>query len=161
VPPLTVALRVVTGITSGVARWMANHRQLVTTLAQVASTVVSIGAVLAIIGKTTETIGGGFGTAGQDHPADRRLPGLAAGHRPRHWDSAIAAGVAAWMRFTASGQAAAKMLLDYFAPAIEFIKQLVGGIGDALMAGNLALAGQIAFKGLEIVAAKGLNTSRT
>jgi hypothetical protein len=34
----------------------------------------------------------------------------------------------------------------------------VGGIGDALMAGNLALAGRIALKGLEIIFAEGMNT---
>jgi hypothetical protein len=157
VPPLTVALRVVTGITSGIARWLANHKQLVTTLAQTASTVVTIGGVLAIIGKLTETIGGGFGLLAKIIPPIAGFLASPLGIVVAI-GVAIAAGVAAWMRFTASGQAAAKMLLEYFAPAIEFIKQIVGGIGDALMAGNLALAGRIALKGLEIIFAEGINT---
>src|SRR5438105_1205435 len=43
--------------------------------------------------------------------------------------AAVAGGVYAWVRFTESGKAAAKFLLDFFGPAIQFIKQLVGGIG--------------------------------
>jgi hypothetical protein len=71
---------------------------------------------------------------------------------PRRWESSLelrrqSAGVAAWMRFTASGKAAAQFLFDVFKPTLDIIGETLGGIGDALMAGNLQLAGQIAVTG--------------
>src|SRR6185369_8341547 len=58
--------------------------------------------------------------------------------------AAIGLAVAAWVRFTDSGKAAAQFLFDVFKPTIDVISEALGGIGDALTAGNLQLAGQIA-----------------
>ena len=62
----------------------------------------------------------------------------------------------AWLRFIDSGKAALQAITDAVAPMLETIKIAVGGIGDALMAGNLQLAGQIAVKGLQLVFLQGL-----
>jgi hypothetical protein len=150
-------MRIVTGIVGATTTWIANNRGLVTTAAQIAASVISIGAGLAIIGQTISTVGSGFGLVATVASTIGGLLSTPLGIVVAI-GAAVGLGVAAWMRFTESGQAAAKMLLDYFAPTIDFIKQLIGGIGDALMAGDLSLAGQIAVKGLQIVFVDGLNT---
>jgi hypothetical protein len=68
----------------------------------------------------------------------------------------LAGGVIAWARFTSSGRAAVQAIIDAFGPLIETVRTVIARIGDALMAGNLVLAGQIAVKGLQLVFLQGL-----
>jgi hypothetical protein len=70
---------------------------------------------------------------------------------------AIAAGVVVWARFTSSGRAAVQGLIDFAMPLIDTLKATLGGIGDALQAGDLALAGKIAVTGLRLVFAQGVS----
>ena len=73
---------------------------------------------------------------------------------------AIAAVVAlgiAWLRFTASGQAALAAAKAYFGELMQIARDTFGGISDALAAGDLKLAGQIAFAGLHLVALTSLD----
>ena len=156
-PPILATSRIVTGIVSLTARWLANHKALVGSTAQIAGGIATVGATLAIIGKVAEGLGSGFGFAAKAVAALGTFLASPLGIAVAI-GAAVAGGVAAWMRFTDSGRAAAKMLYEFFAPAIDFIKQLVGGIGDSLAAGNLQLAGQIALKGLQLVFAEGINT---
>lgn len=70
--------------------------------------------------------------------------------------AAMAGGVYAWTRFSASGQAALAGLARFFGPLLATAKQTLGGISDAFRAGNLQLAAQIAVAGLKSVLLGGL-----
>ncbi len=52
--------------------------------------------------------------------------------------AALVAGFAAWLKYSESGKA-----------AFETLKNIFGGIGDALALGDLGLAGEIAMLGLQ------------
>lgn len=70
--------------------------------------------------------------------------------------AAVIAGVAAWVRFTESGQAAASGLRGLLGDLARIAGETFGGIRDALSAGDLALAGRIAVEGLRLVFLEGL-----
>lgn len=72
----------------------------------------------------------------------------------------LGAGVYAWARFTAGGQAAVSGLStiigETFGAISTTVKETLGGIVAAIQAGDLALAGQIAMVGLRLVMMQGL-----
>jgi TP901 family phage tail tape measure protein len=63
---------------------------------------------------------------------------------------ALVAGVAAWALWTESGQKAVGAVSDLFGNLKETFGQTWGGIVNALKAGDLALASEIAMAGLEV-----------
>jgi TP901 family phage tail tape measure protein len=69
---------------------------------------------------------------------------------------ALGAGVTAWAMYTDSGQKAVAAFQTGFSGILETAKTTIGGIGDALMAGDLETAGEIALLGLKIAARQGL-----
>ena len=74
--------------------------------------------------------------------------------------AALAVGAVAWSRYTDSGKQAVKGLQDALAPFVETFKSTFEGIKDALTAGDLALAGKIAVKGLQIAFLQGMELLR-
>lgn len=69
---------------------------------------------------------------------------------------ALGAGVTAWAMYTDSGRKAVAAFQTGFSGILETAKTTIGGIGDALMAGDLETAGEIALLGLKIAARQGL-----
>lgn len=57
-------------------------------------------------------------------------------------------GIAMWARYTESGRAAVKSMMEFLAPLLAFAKEVFGGIADAFMAGDLQLAARIAWAGV-------------
>lgn len=74
--------------------------------------------------------------------------------------AALVAGAVAWAKFTESGQSAVGGLMGFITETFGGIRTTVtdtmGGIIDAIKAGDLALAGQIAMVGLKLVVAQSL-----
>ena len=70
--------------------------------------------------------------------------------------AALVAGTIYWARFNESGRAAVQAVMGFFAPLLTTVRTTVGAIGDALMAGDIVLAGKIAVKGLQLVFQQGL-----
>ena len=62
----------------------------------------------------------------------------------------ITAGVAAWMYFTTSGNQAVSHLMQLFGEFYKFFNQVWSGIVSAVKKGDLALAGRIAYTGLQL-----------
>ena len=78
--------------------------------------------------------------------------------------AALIAGAYAWARFTESGQAAVTGLVSTvtstFGGMLTTVTDTMGGIFDAIKAGDLQLAGQIAIIGLKLVFTQGLDAIR-
>jgi hypothetical protein len=110
---------------------MATNKGLLAAFADVVTKIVAtIGGALAAVGQRIVSIGSRLRIHG--HCRQR-----SATFWRRRWDHARhcggrSAGVAAWVRFTASGKAAAQFLFDVFKPTIDIIGETLGGIGDAL-----------------------------
>lgn len=155
-PVLLPALKIVTNIAAASIRWVKENQAVIRTIAAIGAGLVAAGAAVTTIGATIFGAGAAFGVAASV------LTGIA---------SAVAflvspvglvvgglvAGAIAWVRFTASGKAAVAAIMEAIGPLIETIRTLVGGIGDALMAGDLQLAGQIAVKGLQVIFMQGVD----
>lgn len=156
-PVLNNALTITNGIALAASKWVKANAGLIASVAKVGVYLGVISAGLAAISAASNGLAAGFGAAGKAVFAISGFLATPLGITLA-LGAAIAGGVAAWMKFTSSGQAAAKYLIDAWLPTINFVKQLIFGIGDALAAGNLALAGKIAVKGLQIVFQEGVNS---
>lgn len=62
-----------------------------------------------------------------------------------------AAVIAAFIKFTAAGQAMADFLTERFTTLRDFVGSVFGGIADAFMEGNLKLAAEIAWQAVIVV----------
>src|SRR5690606_23372135 len=77
---------------------------------------------------------------------------------------ALVAGVAAWLRWSKSGQNAGGAVQGFLGKALNVFNDFkatfaatFGGVKDALMAGDRALAGEVALIGLRLVFLKGID----
>jgi hypothetical protein len=154
-PMLLPALETVKNIAAWFNRWAKTNGEIIRTVAMVAGGVLAAGVAVTFLGASIFAVGSLFGLAASAVAA----LGAAVGFLTSPVTLVVAAivgGIAAWAAFTASGQAAVKAIVDFFLPMIETIRTAVGGIGDALMAGDLELAGRIAVKALQVVFAQGV-----
>jgi hypothetical protein len=154
-PMLLPALETVKHIAGWFNRWARENGALIRTIALIGAGVLAAGAAATVIGAAIFGLGAlagvaasALGVLGTIVGALTSPVGLVV--------AAIVAGVFAWARFTESGRAAVASILGFFGPLVETIRTAVGGIGDALMVGNLELAGQIAVKALQVVFQQGL-----
>lgn len=74
--------------------------------------------------------------------------------------AALTAGVVLWAKYTESGQRAMGVLQRVFGDIWQTARKTFGGIADALSSGNLQLAGEIAFTGLQLAALQALGAIR-
>lgn len=164
-------------VASSVKEFITENRAMIAVAAKV-------GVVLAIVGSGIIAVGAGFITAGlvingvlavvtafglSLSLASTILGAVGAGialilSPIGLLGVALAAGVIAWARFTQSGQNAVGTLVSSATTLFDNLRQTVtdtfGGIVEAIRAGDLSLAGQIAMVGLRLVFAQGLESIR-
>lgn len=154
-PIITVGAKVVRAI----AGWIKENPQLVRTVAMVAAGVTAAGLAITAMGATIFSVGAAFGAAAVVIKAVVAGVGLLLS--PLGLVTAAVVGVVvAWARFTESGRAAVSSFMRWFGEFAATVKDTFGGIVDALSAGDLALAGQIALAGLSVIwkqAIQGIN----
>jgi hypothetical protein len=144
-------------------RWVIdfikNNKQLVATIAKVTVAVLGIGTALTGLGITISLIGaavGGFAIALKAVGAV-----MAAVLSPIGLVVAAIGGLTAWfVTSTETGQKFVSKIGAAFGKLGEFIGKVWGGIKDAIAAGDLALAGEIAVTGLKVAFTTGLNQLR-
>lgn len=129
--------------------WIRENKGLIVTIAKIATIVTAVGAGLVVLGGVLSGLGmiaGGLaaGMAAVGSVLGFLLTpiGLIAG--------ALIGGIAAWVAWTDSGQQAISGLQSVFGQLWDTFTSVFSGITNALMAGDLALAGQIAIAGLEL-----------
>lgn len=72
--------------------------------------------------------------------------------------TALVSGAAAWLKYTDSGKSAMATLKGAFTEILDVGRRTFQGIADAVMAGDLAGAGNIAISGLHLALLKGLDS---
>lgn len=154
-PVLMPALEVVANIATATIHWVKQNGALVRTVALVGAGLVVAGGVLTAIGATIFGIGTAFGLLASAIAGVGTVLGFLLSPVTLVV-AAVAAGIFVWARFTESGRAAVQGIINFFAPLLQTARDTIGGIGDALLAGNLTLAGQIAITGLRLVLLQGL-----
>jgi polyhydroxyalkanoate synthesis regulator phasin len=166
-PTFLGIVNVLQGVASATIEWIRNNRDAVVTALAVGAALVAIGAVIA-------TLGGGLVAIGAVISATATLLGFLASA----WGVVTAVATTAWAAMTGpvglviAGVAAIGATLlyvtgvlgqvaDYFGQVFSALANDLsatwGGVRDALAAGDLALAGEIALQGLKVVWLRVLN----
>jgi hypothetical protein len=149
-PMLLPALQITSNIASAAINWLRQNGAIFRIVAAIGAGLVVVGTVVTGIGIAIFGMGAAFGVAASV------LAGMAAVVAAIVSPIGLvvvglAGAAAAWVLFTDSGQTALQALMSFVAPAVEFIKTVLGGIVDALMAGDMATAAQIGWTAVLIV----------
>ncbi len=146
--------------------WIKQNKQIVITAAKVALGVVAVGAALIAVGLVLALVGGAFGglatiVAGVGAVIGLVTAALGALLSPIGLVVAavIGAGVAL-LRFSGTGAAALDFLREKFAALTGIVGKTLGGIRDALAAGDIALAARVLWTGLRLVFLEGTKEIR-
>jgi hypothetical protein len=134
-PVITQSLTATTQLVAGLARWIAKNRELVGSVFAIAMPIFKVSAGVALFLRYAAMLAPAVGLI-------LSPIGLIA--------AALAGGVALWLWWSDSGNAAVTWLAGRFSALTEIFGQSWGGIVDAVSAGDLALAGQIAWTGLKL-----------
>jgi len=152
-PALLPAMETVKNIAAWFNRWAKENGAIIRQVALIGATVLAAGAAITAIGLTIFAMGTAAGLLAGAISAIGAMLGfllsplglVIAGV------TALGLGVVAWARYTESGKAAFASLMEFLRPVLEFAREVVGGISDAFMAGDLALAAQIAWTAVLVV----------
>lgn len=155
-PAVLAASDAITGIVVTVSKWVKDNKALVVTVAKIALVVMAAGAAITAIGAAIFGAGVVLSGIASGIAAVGTVLGVVFSPLGLLIAALAAAGVA-WVKFTASGQAAANAVMGFVGPLLETFKQTFGGITDALMSGDLALAGQIGMAGLKLAFIQGMD----
>ena len=154
-------------VTKAVKKFVVENKSLIVTAAKVGTVLMVAGSAIVAIGATF--IGAGMAISGV--LSVMSLFGGAIGVITSLLAvvlspvgilvAALVAGAYAWARFTESGRQAVTGLVSIvtgtFGGILTTVNSTMGGIKDAIMAGDLSLAGQIAMTGLKLVFAQALD----
>jgi len=153
-------------VTKAVRKFVVENKALIVTAAKIGAVLIAagtavvalgsifIGAGMAISGllSTLSLFGGALGVISAMFAVVISPVGLLV--------SALVGGSFAWARFTESGKQAvaglASIVAGSFGGILTTVNTTMGGIKDAIMAGDLSLAGQIALVGLRLVFTQGM-----
>ncbi len=161
-PDMKQLAATVTEVTSNTIAWIKENQDFIRLVFRIAIGVAAAGAALLALGWVLTTIGAALATgvtiAGLFGTAVSVLGGLLAFVLSPIGliTTALIAGAAIWALYTQSGQAAVGGLTSLFGDLLSTFTQTFGGIKDALLAGDLALAGTIAVAGLRVALLQGV-----
>ncbi|MCE9555913.1 MAG: hypothetical protein K8T91_21400 [Planctomycetes bacterium] len=136
--PLRDASTIVKNVMVSVNQWIKQNGELFRTIAMVGAGVTIAGAAITAVGLTISAVGLALGGIASVVSVVLSPLGLLT--------AALAGGAIAWAKYTQSGQA----FMGFLGKLGATFKATFGGIVDALQAGELALAGKIAFAGLKV-----------
>jgi hypothetical protein len=154
-PMVIPLLESMTRIGKTVLDWIRRNAALTRTIALIGAGLTVVGGIIIGLGATFVAIGIAIG--GIMSAVAAIGPVLAAVFSPVGLvviaivaiGAAILGAAAYWLFFTAQGKAAIAGLKAAFAPVIDAITKSIGGIADALLAGDIELAAKIAAVGMK------------
>ncbi len=154
-PVFTEVAQRIAQATAGTAKWVSQNRQLIVTALKVGAVVTAVGAAIAVAGTTIIGLGITLGslatiatTVGAAIAALTSPIGLAVG--------SLAVLGAAVVKYTEVGAEALKWFGEQFGKLRDFIGDVLGGVRDAMLAGDIALAGRILWLTLKVAWQKGV-----
>lgn len=144
--PLATTVR---NVVVGFNHWVRENGQLIRTVAMVGAGLVAAGVVITGVGVAIFGLGAAAGVAATVLTTIGAVIGAIVS--PIGLVTiGLAAAAVAFFRFTETGRAAVTSLMEFLGPVIETVRTTIGGIADALMAGDLTLAANIAMAGVRI-----------
>jgi len=149
-PTLLEVVSITQKYVSVAVNWVKENKELFVTVLKIGAAIVALGGAIAATGLSLAAAGvilGGFASA----LALIKVTLLAILSPIGLITVALGAGIVLWAKYTESGQAAVSAIIEGFTFLSDTAKSTWGGISDALASGDLALAGQIAMAGLQVV----------
>ena len=155
-PALNKILEYITPLVASVSKWVQENQAVVVTIAQVAvglfaagTVIASLGGAFVLAGIAAGGLASAFGTMASI--ASGVAAAVLAIINPVNLLAiACVAAVGAVIYFSDTGSQAIEYLLDRFRSLKSFIGTVIGGITDALAAGDIPLAASVLWKGLKV-----------
>lgn len=155
-PVLTPLIEKLTKTIQASIEWIKNNRALVVSLAAIGAALVAGGASLVAFGLTVQVLGVVF--SGVAAAIGTVVTAVGALLSPLGLTvAAVVAGAVAWVKYTESGRRAMNAVKRVLGSLLTEAKRVFGGINEALAAGDIALAAEIAFTALKLAAMKALD----
>jgi len=165
-PALESITKRVTRIAVVTNDWIKRNREVVVMAAKIALGIVAVGTALIAVGLLLALVGAAFGglatiISGVGAVIGLFTAALGALLSPIGLVVAAVAGAGiAFLRFSGAGSAALDLLRDRFAALAGVVGRTLGGIRDALAAGDIALAARVLWAGLKLVFLEGTKEIR-
>ena len=141
-PTLTQSTEAITGLVRGVAKWITENRPLVVQVFKIAT---SVGVAATAI----TTLGGAIAGAGAVlTPFTAALAAIAGGLAIV--ETRAGAGRSLWASYADSVKRVWEAVRDYLSQMLSFANRVIGGVKDALMAGDLAGAVTVAWSAAKV-----------
>ena len=140
--------------------WVKENQQVIVTAAKIALGVVAAGGAITAFGAAVWGLGFVLTAAGAIIGAVGSAIALLTSPIGLV-TAALVAGAVWWAKYTESGQDVVQWFSSSFGPMVETVKAAFGGIAQAIQNGNLSDALAIAFAGLKVVAAQGLDVLKS
>jgi len=147
-PVLTEMAEQLATTAAGIARWVRENRGLIVSIAKIGAGILAAGAAVTALGLAIKAAGVAFGGMAAI---------LALVLSPLGAVLAAVAALGVWLvTSTSAGGKALAWLGGRFAALAEYAKESLGGIADALAAGDITLAAKILWQSLKVVWLKGI-----
>lgn len=154
-PIFTEVAQRIAQATAGAAKWISQNRQLIVTALKIGAVVAAVGAAIALagtaiigLGVTLASLATIVTTVGAALGALASPIGITVG--------GLAVLGAAVVKYTQVGAEALKWFGEQFGRLRDFVGDVLGGIRDAMLAGDIALAGRILWLTLKVAWQKGV-----
>lgn len=134
---------------ASLGEWIRQNGDVVRLAALTAAGLIAAGAALTALGVAIKVVAAGFGLAATAITATAAVLGTLLTPIGAI-TAALVAGIAAWLTYSNSGQAALAALGEFFGQLKTDALATIQGIADALAAGDIALAGEVAMAGLQV-----------
>lgn len=158
---VTEGATTVTRIAAATSRWIKENQSLVVTVAQVGAGVAAAGSIITAVGLAiiaTGAVLSGLATiVGAVIAVIGGLASVVGFLLTPLGLVATAVAAVAWMQWADGAKRAASIVASVIGPVAGVVKDTVKGISDALMAGDIALAGKIAMAGLKTAFLAGID----
>jgi hypothetical protein len=155
-PDLTRLMQLITRIVSGTSKWIAENRNIVRSVAAAGVAIGVIGGALVVVGTgfiaLGAVIGGVATTIGAIGSVLSTIGGaLAALLSPIGLViAAVGAAGVAFVRMADFGRGSLGFIAEGFRNLFSIARETIGGIADALAAGDISLAAQVLWAGLQL-----------
>ena len=144
-----------TRLLATLSRWAEENNSLVATLFTVGTSITVVGGAVTALG--VGLLGASVVIGGLAHGAAWLAAGLGLVVSPLGLiTTLLAGGVGVWLRFTTAGQRAGGVLGVTFQNLSAVASQALGGIVDAIRAGDFELAGEVAMAALKVALLTGV-----
>lgn len=165
-PSLETITKRITRIAVVTNDWVKRNQAVVVTAAKIALGVVAVGSALVALGLALSLVAGGFGGLAATVGIAGGAIGLVTAALGALLSpiglvvAAVAGAGVAFLRFGGAGSIALDFLRERFGALAGVVTKTLGGIRDALAAGDIALAARVLWAGLRLVFLEGTKEIR-